>query len=33
MCRLCPKHGGDVLGGGRIQTIAEITTHHDRTLH
>jgi hypothetical protein len=33
LCRLCPKLGGDVLGGGRIKTIAEIITEADRTLH
>jgi hypothetical protein len=33
LCRLCPKLCGDVLGGGRIKTIAEIITEADRTRH
>jgi hypothetical protein len=28
-----PEARRDALGRGHIQTIAEVATHHDRTLH
>jgi hypothetical protein len=33
VCRLCLKYGGAVPRGGRVQTIVEIITQHDRSLH